>query len=61
MTYSEFKRLEIFKTAKSIKIVDKNGIEINDNIELNGMDVNGYLIEDGNLLLELVESIDEFE
>ena len=61
MTYSEFKRLEIFKTAKSIKIVDKNGIEIDGNIELNGMDVNGYLIEDGNLLLELVESIDEFE
>ncbi|MBQ3543486.1 MAG: hypothetical protein IJA34_00615 [Lachnospiraceae bacterium] len=61
MTYSEFKRLEIFKTAKSIKIVDKNGIEVDDNIELNGMDVNGYLVEDGNLLLELVESIDEFE
>ena len=64
MTYAEFKRLDVYKTADVVEIVDENGIEINSNVaeeELNAMDVKGYFIKDGLLTLELGESIAEFE
>ena len=57
MTYAEFKRLDIYKAAE-------NGIGIDANIpeeELNGMDVKGYFLKNGLLILELGESIAEFE
>lgn len=64
MTYAEFKRLDVYKTADVVEIFDENGIEIDDNIpeeELNGIDVKGYSIKGGWLTLELGESIVEFE
>ena len=64
MTYAEFKRLDIYKAADVVKIVDENGIGIDANIpeeELNGMDVKGYFLKNGLLILELGESIAEFE
>lgn len=64
MTYAEFKRLDVYKTADVVKIFDEDGIGIDNNIpeeELNGMDVKGYFVKDGWLTLELGESIAEFE
>lgn len=64
MTYAEFKRLDVYKTADVVEIFDENGIEIDDSVteeELNGMDVKAYFVKDGWLTLELGESISEFE
>ena len=64
MTYAEFKRLDVYKTANVVEIVDENGIEIDDNIpekDLDGLDVNAYFVKGGWLTLELGESIAEFE
>ena len=64
MTYAEFKRLDTYKTATSVEIVNENGIKINNEIpekKLNAMDVKGYFIKDGYLTLELGESIEEFD
>ena len=64
MTYAEFKRLDIYKTAYVLEIFDENGIEIDDNVpeeELDGMDVKAYSVKGGWLTLELGESIAEFE
>lgn len=64
MTYAEFKRLDVYKTADVVEIFNENGIEIDDSIpeeELNRMDVKAYFVEDGLLTLELGESIAEFE
>lgn len=64
MTYAEFKRLEVYKTADVVEIFDENGIEIDDEIpegELNGMDVKAYYVHSGWLTLELCESIEEFD
>ena len=64
MTYAEFKRLDVYKTADVVEIFNENGIEIDDNIpeeELDGMDVKGYFAKSGRLTLELGESIAEFE
>lgn len=64
MTYAEFKRLEVYKTADVIEIVDEDGIEIDNSIqeeELDGMDVKGYFVKGGWLTLEVGESIAEFE
>ena len=64
MTYAEFKRLDVYKTANVVEIFNANGIEIDDNIpeeELDGMDVKGYFVKGGWLTLELGESIAEFE
>ena len=63
MTYAEFKRLDVYKTADVVEIFDEDGIGIDNNIpeeELNGMDVKGYFVKDGRLTLELGESIEEF-
>ena len=64
MTYAEFKRLDIYKTATVVEIFDENGIEIDDNIpdeELDEMDVTAYYEKGSWLTLELSESIAEFE
>ena len=64
MTYAEFKRLNVYKTADVVEIFDEDGIEIGDNVpeeELNGMDVKAYFVRAGWLSLELGESIAEFE
>lgn len=64
MTYAEFKRTDIFKTADVVEIFNKNGVEIDDNTpeeELDGMDVKGYSIKSGWLTLDLGESIAESE
>lgn len=64
MTYAAFKRLDVYKTAVVVKIVNENGIEIGDDIQeekLNGMNVNAYFVKDGRLTLELGESIADFE
>lgn len=42
MTYAEFKKSDIYKTADIVEIFDENGTEVNDNIsedELNEMEV----------------------
>ena len=64
MTYAEFKRLDVYKTADVVEIFDENGIEIDSSIpekELNRMDVKSYYVEGGWLTLELGDSIAEFE
>lgn len=64
MTYAEFKRLDVYKTADVVELFNEDGIEIDDNIteeELDGMDVKGYFLDGGQLSLELGESIEEFE
>ena len=64
MTYAEFKRLDVYKTADVVEIFDENGIEIDDSVteeELNEMDVKAYFVKGGWLTLELGESIVEFE
>lgn len=64
MTYAEFKKLDIYKMAHVIEIVDEDGIEINNSIpeeNLNKMDVKAYYIKRGWLSLELGGSIAEFE
>ena len=64
LTYAEFKRLDVYKTADVVEIFDENGIEIDNNIpeeELDGMDVKAYFVKGGWLTLELGESIAEFE
>lgn len=64
MTYAEFKRLDIYKTADVVEIFDESGIEIDDSItekELDRMDVKGYFVKGGWLTLELGESIAELE
>lgn len=63
MTYAEFKRTEIYKTADVVEIFDENGFEIDDKIpeeELNSMEVKAYFVKGGWLTLELGESIEEF-
>ena len=63
LTYAEFKRLDVYKTANVVELFDEDGIEIDDDIpdeELDGMDVKGYFIKDRWLTLELGESIAEF-
>lgn len=60
MTYAEFKRLDIYKTADVVEIFNEDGIEFDDKIpdeELNGMDVKAYFVKGGWLTLELGESI----
>ena len=62
-SYAEFKRLDVYKTANVVELVNEDGIEIGDNIpeeELDGMDVKGYFVKGGWLTLELGESIEEF-
>ena len=64
MTYAEFKRLDVYKTAVVVEIFDENGIEIDDKIpdeKLNIMDVKAYYVKGEYLSLELGESIAEFE
>lgn len=64
MTYAEFKRTEVYKTADVVEILDENGIEFDDKIteeELNGMDVKAYFSKNGLLSVELGESIVDFE
>lgn len=64
MTYAEFKRTEIYKTADVVEILDENGIVFDDKIaeeELNGMDVKAYFSKNGLLSVELGESIVDFE
>ena len=64
MSYAEFKRLDVYKTADVVEIFDENGIEIDDKIpeeELDGMDVKSYSVKGGWLSLDLGESIAEFE
>lgn len=64
MTYAEFKRLDVYKTADVVEIFNENGIEIDSSIpekKLNRMDVKSYYVEGGWLTLELGESIAEFE
>lgn len=64
MTYAEFKRLDVYKTADVVEIFDENGYEIELDIpeeELDGMDVKAYFVKSGWLTLELGESIAEFE
>ena len=64
LTYAEFKRLDVYKTADVVEIFDENGIEIDNNIpeeELDGMEVQAYFVNSGQLTLELGESIVEFE
>ena len=41
MTYAEFKRLDVYKTADVVEIFDENGIEIDDNIPEEELDKNG--------------------
>lgn len=63
MTYAEFKKLDVYKTANVVEFFNEDGIEIDDNIpdeELDGMNVNGYFVKGGWLTLELGESIEEF-
>ena len=63
MTYAEFKRLDAYKTANVVKLVNEEGIKIDDNVpeeELDAMDVKGYFVKDGWITLELSESIEEF-
>lgn len=63
MTYAEFKRTEIYKTADVVEIFDEDGIEIDNNIpeeELDSMEVKAYFIKGGWLTLELGESIEDF-
>lgn len=63
MTYAEFKRLDIYKTATIIKICNENGTNFNNEIsekELNKMEVKAYYVNDKQLYLELGESISEF-
>lgn len=63
MTYAEFKRTEIYKTADVVEIFDEDGIEIDNNVpeeELDSMEVKAYFIKGGWLTLELGESIEEF-
>ena len=63
MTYAEFKRLEVYKSATVVELFNENGVEIDDNIpeeKLNGMDVKGYHLKGTWLTLELGESIEEF-
>ena len=64
MTYAEFKRTEIYKTADVVEILDENGTEFDNKIteeELNGMDVKAYFSKNGLLSVELGESIVDFE
>lgn len=64
MTYAEFKRTEVYKTADVVEILDENGTEFDDKIteeELNGMDVKAYFSKNGLLSVELGESIVDFE
>lgn len=64
MTYAEFKRTEVYKTADVVEILDENGIEFDEKIteeELNGMDVKAYFSKRGLLSVELGESIVDFE
>lgn len=64
MSYAEFKRTEVFKAAKVIKLVDEDGVEFSDKIsekELDVMDVQGYCVIDEHLTIALGESIEEFE
>lgn len=64
MTYAEFKRLDVYKTACVVEIVNEDGVEIDDSVpeeELDGMDVKAYFVKSGFLSLELGESIAEFE
>ena len=64
LTYAEFKRLDVYKTADVVEIFDENGVKIDDNIpeeELDGMDVTAYSVKGGWLTLEVAESIAEFE
>ena len=64
MTYAEFKRLDVYKTADIVELFDERGVEINDCIpeeELDGMDVNAYHIKGGRITLELGESIEEID
>lgn len=63
MTYAEFKRLDIYKTADVVEFFNEDGIEIDSNIpeeELNGMDVKAYFVKGGVLTLELGESMEDF-
>ena len=63
MTYAEFKRTEIYKTADVVEIFDEDGIEIDNNTpeeELDSMEVKAYFIKGGWLTLELGESIEDF-
>lgn len=63
MTYAEFKRTEIYKTADVVEIFDEDGIEIDNNIpeeELDSMEVKAYFIKGGWLTLELGESMEDF-
>ena len=63
MTYAEFKRLDVYKTADVVEIVDEKGVEFDSKIpeeELNGMEVKGYFVNGSWLTLELGESIEEF-
>ena len=64
MTYAEFKRLDVYKTAVVVEIFDENGIKLDDRIpdeKLNRMDVKAYYVKGECLSLELGESIAEFE
>ena len=63
MSYAEFKRLDVYKTANVIKFFNEDGIDINSipEEELNGMDVTAYFAKDGVLTIELAESISDFE
>lgn len=63
MTYAEFKRLDTYKNAEVIELVDENGNQIDYGIseeELEKMDVKGYFVKNKWLTLELGESIEEF-
>lgn len=64
MTYAEFKRLDVYKTAVVVEIFNENGIKLDDKIpdeKLNRMDVKAYYVKGECLSLELGESIAEFE
>lgn len=63
MTYAEFKRLDTYKNAEVIELVNENGNQIDYDIseeELEKMDVKGYFVKNKWLTLELGESIEEF-